>query len=60
MDNKKEYYTKCCEIIDRLLERYLKTLNDDLTDGIKEEDIIPLNDYQINCIDLSKRDNNVK
>ena len=39
MDNKKEYYTKCCQIIDRLLERYLKPLNDDLTDGIKEEDI---------------------
>ena len=39
MDNKKQYYTKCCQIIDRLLERYLKPLNDDLTDGIKEEDI---------------------
>ena len=39
MDNKKEYYTKCYEIIDRLAERYLKPLNDDLTDGIKEEDI---------------------
>ena len=39
MDNKKEYYAKCCEIIDRLAERYLKPLNDDLTDGIKDEDI---------------------
>ena len=39
MDNKKEYYTKCCEIIDRLAERYLMPLNDNLTDGIKEEDI---------------------
>ena len=39
MDDKKEYYTKCCEIIDRLAERYLKPLNDDLTDGIKDEDI---------------------
>lgn len=39
MDNKKEYYSKCCEIIDRLAERYLKPLNDDLTDGIKDEDI---------------------
>lgn len=39
MDNKKEYYTKCCEIIDRLAERYLKPLNDDLIDGIKDEDI---------------------
>ena len=39
MDNKKEYYAKCCQIIDRLLERYLNPLNDDLTDGIKDEDI---------------------
>jgi len=39
MDNKKQYYAKCCEIIDRLAERYLKPLNDDLTDGIKDEDI---------------------
>jgi len=39
MDNKKEYYTKCCEIIDRLAERCLKSLNDNLTDGIKDEDI---------------------
>ena len=39
MDNKKQYYSKYCQIIDRLLERYLKPLNDDLTDGIKDEDI---------------------
>ena len=39
MDNKKEYYIKCCQIIDRLLERCLKPLNDNLTDGIKEQDI---------------------
>ena len=39
MDDKKEYYTKCCEIIDRLAKRYLKPLNNDLTDGIKDEDI---------------------